>query len=212
MTPSRQERIFFLKRMNDAESSSVHPSTLPAQQGLHGGSSLPCDAGVSPSTPTEPCNSNKEASNAFAAAHPNRPHHLIRHACSARFLMSAVSLLARALASSVVNPLVSRENLPPTSSKNDQPRPAPRSKELWVTLFLALPDSQECHAVSFRGAPPLSTISMQSAHQRGVHCQLCTAMQWETVDHDLQSASVLQCCCRDVHVPHMLRDDGHWGR
>ena len=52
---------------------------------------------MSPSTPTEPCNSNKEAANAFAATHPNKPD-LICHACSARFLVSAVSLLARALA------------------------------------------------------------------------------------------------------------------
>ena len=38
--------------------------------------------------------------------------------------MSAVSLLARALASSVMNPLVSRENLPPTSTaRNDQAGP-----------------------------------------------------------------------------------------
>ena len=130
--------------MNETESTSVHPATLPTRQGLHGGSPLPPHAmqachrplPQNLATPTK-----KQAANALAAAHPNRPHHLIRHACSARFLMSAVSLLARALASSVMNPVVSRENLPPTSTARTTNRAlhlAPRnSKQLCSLRFLA---------------------------------------------------------------------------
>ena len=33
--------VFFWKRMSETESSSVHPTTLTTQQGLHGGSPLP---------------------------------------------------------------------------------------------------------------------------------------------------------------------------
>ena len=172
------------ERINGTESSNVHPTTSPSRQGLQGGSPHPPHAmQACHHPPPEPCNSNKEAAKALATAHPNRPSHPPRLLCT--FLMNAIWLLAGALANSVMIPLVSVKTC--RHSKNDQPRPARRSRALWVTLFLALPGSHECHAISFRSSPPWSTISMQNTHQSGVHCHLGTAMQWETINHDLQS-------------------------
>ena len=77
--------------------------------------STSCAGGVSPSAPCALHRFNKDVATALAVAQARMAPHLIRHACSTRLLMSAVSCLGRAFANWLGNEVVSVDMRPPTS-------------------------------------------------------------------------------------------------
>ena len=139
-----------------------------------------------PSAPTGPRISNRDAANAFAAAQPNKPDHLSRQACSARFPHQR-NLATGAGPGQLGDKIACFAGEPASylHCKNDEACPAPCPEEFGVTAFFPLSGGKECQTVPVSGAPPWSSVSVQSADQCGVYRQLHATVQWETVNHDL---------------------------
>ena len=108
--------FLFRNEMKHCPSKTCAKLAFAARPAQRKSPSTSCPAGEVPSVPTHPCVSRRDAATAFAAAHPSNQDHRVRHACSTRLCMSAVSLRAHAVASRVRHPFVSFENLLPTST------------------------------------------------------------------------------------------------
>ena len=100
-----------------------------------------------------------------------------------RFLIHGTSSHAQALANRLKNARVSLDHRPPTST-NYQLCSAVGADEFWVRSDLLSLCNFQSHPVLQCNVPPRGSISMQCAHQSGVHCQLSSPSKWQTFHND----------------------------
>ena len=78
----------------------------------------------------------------------------------------------------------------PSTAQRDKSRSSTPSDQFGFSSFLSSSGRNRCHSI-----PPTSTcsrrpVSPEGTHQCGVHGKLGTSMQWQTIDHHLQSSGV----------------------
>ena len=74
--------------------------------------------------------------------------------------------------------------------KDHQPSSRACSHQFWIRSHLPPARAGKSQPISIRCPSLRKSVPLQSRYQRCVDCQLDSAMQWESIDHNLQPATV----------------------
>ena len=162
--------------------------------------STSCEAGVSPSAPTEPGSSRRVSATARAAVQDNKAPQRKRQACSARRRKSNPSQRARARARALMICCVVGDHLPPTSTARTTRRDLARRPTSSGYLRSFRRSAMEMATPSLWSAPLLAVPSQCRALTSRVHRQLGSSEQWQPIHCHFESASIGCDGCVEVQV------------